>query len=275
MKNILLAAIFVSCLLIVGTAWSVERAGEIVSVRGSALIERDTNELPAKRKMELHVADSVTTGDNARLKMLFRDDSILTLGAESKLLVEQYLFSAADKRADSVFTLLDGKLRAVVGSEGFQVKTPTAYAGARGTIFLVWYDAATRTTGIAVLEGQVAIRNINPAIPGEQLLNAGERTSIPVDDVPALPQIFDQMSSINADLSAISDYALEDFALEIEIDDASGGLKGIRPAEAPQLQPLIEPTITDEFKPPFDQTPTDDNMATTPVSVDFIFNPAQ
>ncbi|MFC1837872.1 FecR domain-containing protein, partial [Thermodesulfobacteriota bacterium] len=114
----------------------------------------------------------------------------LALGPMSRLSVSQYLYSSEDKRSESIYELLDGKLRAVVGSTEFSIKTPTAFAAARGTIFIIWYDAATNTTGLAVLEGSVVIKNIDGSVAGEQTLTAGQMTTVTGKNPPAFPENF-------------------------------------------------------------------------------------
>lgn len=186
--NAILTALMLT--LSVSTAFADERAGDIVSVRGNVFVERAKDIIKAEPKLGLREADSVATEDQSRAKLLFRDDSILTLGPKSRLIVKQYLYSPENKRAESVYELLDGKLRAVVGSPGFTVKTPTAFAAARGTIFLIWYDSATKSTGIAVIEGEVVVKNINASIGGEVRLGSGQVSTVAKDGSPVEPKPF-------------------------------------------------------------------------------------
>ncbi len=169
---------------------SSDKAGDVVSLRGKAVVERAEKEIMAEKSLVLLEKDNVGTGEKSRIKMLFRDDSILALGSLSRLSVSRYLYSPEDKRAESVYELLDGKLRAVVGNSDFSVKSPTALAAARGTIFVVWYDSESNTTGVAVLEGEVQVRNIVRAVPGEQTLTAGQMTRVAGSSPPSKPEPF-------------------------------------------------------------------------------------
>jgi hypothetical protein len=186
--NAILTALMLT--LSLSSAFADERAGDIVSVRGNVFVERARDIIKAEPKLGLREADSVATEEQSRAKLLFRDDSILTLGPKSRLVVKQYLYSPENKRAESVYELLDGKLRAVVGSPGFTVKTPTAFAAARGTIFLIWFDSATNSTGIAVIEGEVVVKNINAAIGGEVRLGPGQVSTVAKDGSPVEPRPF-------------------------------------------------------------------------------------
>jgi hypothetical protein len=170
--------------------FAADRAGDVVSIRGKAVVERESKELQAEKKFVFLEMDNVATREKSRVKMLFRDDSIFALGPMSRLSVSRYLYSPEDKRSESIYELLDGKLRAVVGKTDLSIKTPTAFAAARGTIFIIWYDAATNTTGLAVLEGSVLIKNIDGSIVGEQTLSAGQMTTIAGNTPPSLPEVF-------------------------------------------------------------------------------------
>lgn len=165
-----------------------DKAGDVVSVRGKAVIEHKAGRENARPAVALLESDSVVTRDKARVKMLFRDDSILTLGANSKLIIRKYLYSPESKRAESIYELADGRLRSVVGSPGFKVTTPTAFAAARGTVFTVFYNMETGSTEITVLEGSVEVRNINAEIAGTQVVAAGQSSTVSGDQPPTPPR---------------------------------------------------------------------------------------
>jgi len=164
-----------------------EKAGDVVFVRGKAMIERKAGTIDAAVKAALVESDNISTRDKSRIKMLFRDDSILTLGANSRLVIRKYLYSPESQRAESIYELADGRLRSVVGSSGFKVTTPTAFAAARGTVFTISYNRETGTTEITVLEGSVEVRNINAEIAGTQVVTAGQSTSVSGDKPPTMP----------------------------------------------------------------------------------------
>lgn len=187
-------------LLLAALSWTAavaaEKAGDVVLVRGKAQIERSSGVVAARVKAALQESDSVTTRSRSRVKMLFRDDSILTIGSNSKLVIKKYLYDPKNRKAESLYELADGKLRSVVGSRGFKVTTPTAFAAARGTLFTVSYDPDTGTTTINVTEGAVEVRNVDTGVEGVQIVRAGESTSVkanepPTSPVPAVREAFD------------------------------------------------------------------------------------
>ena len=226
-------------LLAAGAATAAEKAGDVVSVRGKAQIVRKGGRSDARVRDALQESDSVMTSEKARLKMLFRDDSVLTLGANSRLNIKKYLYSPENKRAESIYELADGKLRSVAGGPGFKVLTPTAFAAARGTVFTVSYNAETGTTEISVLEGSVEVRNVNEAVPGSQVVGAGQSTTVTGNKPPTRPVRSDTRGGKGRGG-----------------DDGGGGLPGVEAsAEDNILHDLRDKLEHGGLKPPIEQEP--------------------
>jgi mannose-6-phosphate isomerase-like protein (cupin superfamily) len=119
--------------------------------------------------------------------MLFIDDSVLTMGEKSKVVIKEFLYSK-DKGGKSIFNLIDGKMRSVVGKSEFEIHTPTVVAAARGTVF----DCETGKRGEELFttctcyEGVVDVRSIDPTIAGRVSLRAGMTVTVPAGQpVPA------------------------------------------------------------------------------------------
>ena len=216
-------------------AGAADKAGDVVSVRGKAVIERKAGSTDARVATELLESDNIVTRDRSRVKMLFRDDSILTLGANSKLVIKKYLYSPESKRAESIYELADGRLRSVVGGSGFKVTTPTAFAAARGTIFTVAYNTETGTTEITVLEGSVEVMNINAEIAGMQVVAAGQSTTVSGDKPPTLPTPADLKGAAGEDhtgeLSIAGDLSGPEHPVIDGLHDIAGGNGLIKPIE--------------------------------------------
>ena len=145
-----------------------EKISTVVAVKGKAVIERGTKEMDAKVKDGILLVDSVSTREGARAKMLFIDDSILTLGEKSKVVIKEYVYSK-EQGGKSIFNLLDGKMKAVVGKANFEVHTPTAIAAARGTV--IYFDVGVRNgvpyTDIVCTDGHVLVTQKPPGLgPG-------------------------------------------------------------------------------------------------------------
>jgi len=116
--------------------------GFVAAAKGEAFVVRGEERQPARVGLEVRVGDVLETGRKARLKVLLTDDSVLSLGGETRLMVEQHLFEPGRARATNL-KLMGGRARALVqqvvgGSRAkFEISTGTAVAGVRGTEFVV------------------------------------------------------------------------------------------------------------------------------------------
>lgn len=157
-----------------GTVAADDNVGKVVALRGKATVQRDRSSLDAFQKMGIQARDTVRTGSSARIKLLFIDDSVLTLGDNSTLAVKEFIY-AKGKEGMSIFNLMDGKMRSVVGRTKFEVETPTAVAAARGTV--IFFDVGLVNnliySKIVCLEGNVWVRSIDPKQTGEITLTPG------------------------------------------------------------------------------------------------------
>lgn len=165
-----------------------QQAGRFVQLRGSATIERGKAKISAKLKDGILASDTITTDAASRAKLLFIDDSVLTMSDNSKLVVKEFIYSKGEQ-GKSVFNLLDGKMRSVVGKTKFEVHTPTAVAAARGTV--IYFDVGRVNnqsfSRIICLEGNVQIRNVVPTITGQVTLTPGTMVVVKANEPPPPP----------------------------------------------------------------------------------------
>ncbi|MBI5042982.1 MAG: FecR domain-containing protein, partial [Nitrospirae bacterium] len=164
-----LIPLFITLIISLSTAaFAEENIGKILALKGKAVVERDKKKITAKKNQGLLLKDTVSTMKASRLKMRFVDDSILTLGESSRVAIKEYIYSK-DKGGKSIFNLLDGKMRSIVGKARFEIHTPTAVAAARGTIILseVGRLAGKLFATFICLEGEVEVMSADPSIPGK------------------------------------------------------------------------------------------------------------
>ncbi|HVY98199.1 MAG TPA: FecR family protein [Dongiaceae bacterium] len=119
------------------------------------------------RQSATRVGDSVLhnetfeTWKESRALVEFIDGSHLTLGANSKVVIDEFVFDPAETRGKALINLSVGTLRFVTGQMphgGVVIKTPTATLTLRGTDVIVHVhpDGTTDTT---VQEGRVEAHN--------------------------------------------------------------------------------------------------------------------
>lgn len=169
---VFLVSVFMTA--ITGIALAKDEVGSLVALRGKTIINREAKVTEARVKDNILFNDTVSTLEASKAKMLFIDDSVLTLGEKSKVVIKEFIYSK-EKGGKSIFNLIDGKMRAVVGKTGFEVRTATSVAAARGTIIYfitgVLEDGRKFTT-IICLEGVVDLTGA-PGISGSVSLTAG------------------------------------------------------------------------------------------------------
>lgn len=96
--------------------------------------------------------DVIQTYTESRSRAFFQDDSMLTVGENSRVEINEYIYDPDQNVRRAIVKLMHGQVRALVskvfkanGSK-FEVHTPSAVAAARGTYFTVW--AANGQSGI-------------------------------------------------------------------------------------------------------------------------------
>jgi hypothetical protein len=168
-------------LLLASIALAADEVGSVVALKGAALIQRNAKSIEAKLKDGLLIQDTVETKESAKAKLLFIDDSVLTLAEKSKVIIREFIYSK-DARGRSIFNLIDGKMRSVVGKSDFEIHTPTVVAAARGTVFEceVGKSGGRVFTTCTCFEGMVDIRSTDPTISGSVTLRPGMTVTVPI-----------------------------------------------------------------------------------------------
>lgn len=124
-------------------AQAAEPIGLVKSAEGKALALRDGKSTPLKAGDDLFKNDQLTTDAQGALGLVLRDDTTLSMGPNSKLLLDEFVFEpAADKLGLGIkmgagtFSVLTGHI-AKLSPERTNIRTPVAVIGIRGTRFLV------------------------------------------------------------------------------------------------------------------------------------------
>lgn len=172
----------------IGNVTSVQRQVEVTHLgKEDVLIVRLGDSVLFKNVYE--------TKSQARLKLLFDDESILSLGEDTKLQITENIYDPAQNRRSTVVSVVKGSVRALVGrvfggaGSKFEIHTPTAVAAARGTYFIVWITTVgshvlTRVVNIGD-SGIVAVSNVNPTIEGSVNLGPNQHTIVEMGMLPS------------------------------------------------------------------------------------------
>jgi hypothetical protein len=144
--------------------------GTVSELSGSAHLERGGSQQPVTSGMQVQLKDKFITDPGARMVITLADNSRLELAEQSTLVVDEQVVGAGGPQTTKV-SLLDGHLQSLVSkalrgtAPSFEVHTPNAIAGVRGTRFGVGYAPASPVCGnaptsdVSVAEGTVEVAN--------------------------------------------------------------------------------------------------------------------
>lgn len=119
-----------------GTAWAMTAEGDRVLQAGDPVYE----------------GESVVTGKNANMEIRFLDGTLLGQGAESRVDLDEYVFDESDSGLN--FQMVTGVMRMVSGKiaetnpEAFNISTPLASIGIRGTEIIAKIDVNGQIVGV-------------------------------------------------------------------------------------------------------------------------------
>lgn len=113
--------------------------GTIMALKGKASVERLSGVVEAKTGMILLEGDSITTKANSRVQVVLKDNTTISIGADSAFSFEE--FSQDGKNSKLSMRAKRGFFRSVTGIIGklapdkFKVRTSTVTIGIRGSDF--------------------------------------------------------------------------------------------------------------------------------------------
>lgn len=133
----------------------------------------DGRERPVFKGAEINSGDTIHTG-SGRAQLRFTDGAYVSLQPQSQFKVDDYRYEGkADGSEKGFFSLLKGGLRTITGAigrvnrGGYQVQTPTATIGIRGTEYLA---ALGNSLTVSVGGGIISLTNN----AGEFLVGSGQ-----------------------------------------------------------------------------------------------------
>jgi hypothetical protein len=115
--------------------------GWVKVIQGTAFVVRDSQVLPAQVGQTLVQTDTLRTGSDGRLGVILKDNTRLSLGPDSEIRIERFVFAPAQGQLELVVRVVRGIVAYVSGKiaelapESVRVETPVAIVGIRGTRF--------------------------------------------------------------------------------------------------------------------------------------------
>ena len=107
----------------------------------------------------VYLDEEIVTEAGAATEITFLDGTTLTIGEESNIFLDKFLYDPNAGTGEMILDLTLGVFEVVTGSipdDGYEVTTPTATLGVRGTMFSV-VVAADGTTTVTLGNGVVTV----------------------------------------------------------------------------------------------------------------------
>jgi hypothetical protein len=117
--------------------------GQVKTATGEAFVLRGPHRYAARPGDPIYRKDIVETGDKGSIGITFVDDTVLSAGPDSEVVLDRFRFHSAAGPNDMFAEMRRGTLSVVSGEithgapGALKLKTPTAILGVRGTTFAV------------------------------------------------------------------------------------------------------------------------------------------
>ena len=134
---------FVFAAAIPALAQQPSAAGRIKIASGSAFIVRDRTLIPAEAGQVVFEADGFRTGPDGRIGITLKDDTRVSLGPNSEVRLERFVYVPAQgglalvlKFVRGVTAYVSGRI-AKLAPDSIRLETPAAIVGVRGTTLAI------------------------------------------------------------------------------------------------------------------------------------------
>lgn len=183
--------------------------GRVIWIKGTLKATMENSEERNLQKTSvIYLHDVLTTGDQSEAQITFTDNSSVTFYPNTKFVVDKYAFAKKKKGSvgSYVGNLIQGGFRTITGliakenPDDYQVNTPVATIGVRGTDYAVYVNKNNQVH-ISAYSGKPCISNKTQ--PSELCLteNTTRYAFVSADNVPPValseqPEIFREKLNI-------------------------------------------------------------------------------
>lgn len=140
-------------------------AGKITILKGKVFFERSGQKIQIKKGDTVLESDIIEAeAGTARITMI--DSNLVDVYPKTKITISKYVYKPNQDQKDVELKVDFGKIKSTViqkydgAKSKFQIKTPAAVAGVRGTVFTAEYDRIKKVSKIVTIEGLVAVAKL-------------------------------------------------------------------------------------------------------------------
>lgn len=185
--------------------------------------------------------EEVSTGAQSRAEVLFRDQTSLSLGANTTVVLDRFVFDPASGSGELALGMTQGALRFIGGTlsdtRPALVTTPTATIGIRGSSALITTDGQ-QTSAVFVAGDELCLTpsgasgSFCTAQPGGLLTEDGFQGVVSQD---VLAGISDQIDGVSAADGQSTDLGTLDLGEVVTVDVQPFSTGGTQPPETPDI----------------------------------------
>jgi len=141
-KSLILAVFITLCSTVVCFSAG-DTIGSVTKTEGPAYVVRDGQQQVPEVGFKLKINDILNTGQEGAIGVIFNDETILSLGANSELAVNEYVFNPERSRFSFVVRMVRGTaaymsgLIAKISPDAVRFIMPSGSIGARGTKMVI------------------------------------------------------------------------------------------------------------------------------------------
>jgi hypothetical protein len=120
--------------------------GKTKTSKGDVVVIRNAKQIPLSVGDKIFQNDTIRTGTASSVGIIFEDNTVLSLGPDSEILIDKYVFAPEKGIFSMIARMVKGTasyLSGIIGKqspESVKLQTPDATIGIRGTHFLVKVD---------------------------------------------------------------------------------------------------------------------------------------
>ena len=133
--------------------------GWVARINGAPTRERTGTSAPLHQNDAVVTDDVIVTDGASKAKVLLADDSVLDIGTNTRVILSEFRLQSDQRTAR--LQVVAGRFKLAIakffgGPSDYEVRTPTAVVGVRGTV--LWGDTDLDT--ICALDGTITVRSL-------------------------------------------------------------------------------------------------------------------
>ena len=171
---------FILITLLLFTSSLFANVAKVVALKGDASIVRNDTTIKLDGNSTIEKQDVIITKDNTKVQLLFKDETIISIGENSSFQVNNYLYDEKNQKFEAKFDMFKGTFRTITGKIGklapekFNLETKSASIGIRGTQIVM--NLSKDNEQIFCTEGKILVTNLTSK--ESSFVNSGEFVSL-------------------------------------------------------------------------------------------------